>query len=97
MSGALEGFKVGDSYTDLQRDLTREIMAEYRGRIAWRDSLMTWPSVKVVLQLGPWHWRLGLYRDELEPYGQLDLGPITVDWGWNRHRPFALERHELAP
>lgn len=85
-----------DSYTDLQRDLMAEILAERRRPIAWRDSLMTWPSVKIVVQLAPWHWRVWLYRDELEPSGVLAVGPVEVDWGWNRHQPFALERRSRA-
>ncbi len=37
-------------------------------RVAWRDSMMTWPFLSVTLLLLPWHWRL-------VPYGYYDYTP----------------------
>lgn len=59
--------------------------------VAWRDSFSTWPSLRVQVELLPWHWRLRWYRDDIEPAFNLTVGPVTVEFFANR-KPFALER-----
>lgn len=61
-------------------------------RIAWRDSIMTWPSLQLKFELCPWHWKVRAYKDDLEPYGTVEFGPLEFQWGWNRKSPFLLER-----
>lgn len=61
------------------------------GRVHWRDTLTTWPSLTITVQLMPWHWRIRWHRDDIEPCVTLNLGPVVLDFSANR-RPFALER-----
>ena len=67
---------------------------ETRQRISWRDSFDTWPSLTIRVELMPWQWRVGLYRDEIEPYFVLSIGPIEVKFSGNR-KLFRLERFDV--
>lgn len=66
-------------------------MAGSKGRVAWRDTFAVWPSLRIEVQVAPWHWRLRWYRDDIEPYWVIDLGPLRIDFGANREW-FPLER-----
>lgn len=63
-----------------------------KGKIYWRDTFDTWPSLTIKVQLAPWHWRLWWYRDDLDPCFLVEVGPLTLYYGANRGHPFALER-----
>lgn len=64
--------------------------------IQWRDSLMGWPSLTVKIELAPWHWRAAWYRDGIEPYYILKIGPVEVALNANR-KPFHMERLQPVP
>jgi hypothetical protein len=60
-------------------------------KVSWRETFTTWPSVKIEVELLPWHWRFRLYRDDLEPYLIVSAGPLTIAM-WANKRWFPLER-----
>jgi hypothetical protein len=56
------------------------------------EKLETWPSLRVTVELMPWHWALWAYRDACEPwYWRLIVGPLTVECVGN-WPPFAIAR-----
>lgn len=62
-----------------------------RDRVSWRDTFSVWPAVNAKVELMPWHWRFRWYRDGIEPYYILDLGPLTLTFSANKGL-FPLER-----
>lgn len=77
-----------------------------RGRIWWRDSMMCWPTLAVVINVLPWHWRAiprgwydyspgGWARDGHPQAGWWGVTGewlmVKVDFGLNLP-PFTLER-----
>ena len=50
-----------------------------------REKTETWPSLKVELELLPWHWYLQLWRDRgLTSSFELVAGPLRIGWYANR-------------
>lgn len=67
-------------------------------RIAWRDSMMTWPGLSVKIELAPWHWRLfRWYSDEVHWYSYctVEVGPFEVQLMLNEP-PFELAYRDSA-
>jgi hypothetical protein len=55
------------------------------------EKLDTWPSLRVTVQLLPWHWALWFWRDDVETRcWHLDIGPLSVECIANRPL-FAIE------
>lgn len=72
------------------------MVAPDRRSILWRETLMTWPSLTIQVELAPWHWRFRWYRDDIEKACcTLILGPLQVALQSN-HQPFPFERRTAA-
>lgn len=67
------------------------------GRILWRDSFGTWPSLRATFELMPWHWGISWYRDDEDPWAlwRLELGPLQIEGLLNRPF-FGLERASVS-
>lgn len=65
-----------------------------KGKISWRDTFMTWPSLSIRIQLLPWHWRVRWYGERYEPSITVMFGPLELDFMANRH-PFELDREPV--
>lgn len=85
-----------DSVSELQAQLMDDILLGYRkGKILWRDTVNTWPSVRVSLELAPWQWRFRAWHDwPMTPSVAVEVGPLHLDFMAN-HQPFALERDRV--
>ena len=48
--------------------------------VSLRERLESWPSIRVQLELCPWHWEFRWYRDDVHPWTFfLTLGPLKVE------------------
>lgn len=56
----------------------KQKLSDYRP--TWRETTESWPSFRISVELAPWHWRFGWYRDDVHPWCcWLRLGPVTLE------------------
>lgn len=45
-----------------------------------RERMESWPSVRIQVEVAPWHWRLSWWRDDIHPWTvHLTVGPLSVE------------------